>query len=41
MLKSPQRNWWDFLLETLHSIVDKFNLERPMLLAEQVEKVIF
>jgi hypothetical protein len=33
--------WWDFLLETLHSIVNKFNFEWPMLLAKHVEKVIF
>jgi hypothetical protein len=32
---------WAFLLETLYSIVNKFNFEWPMLLAKHVEKVIF
>jgi hypothetical protein len=30
IFKSPQQNWWDFLLETLHSIVNKNNFEWPM-----------
>jgi hypothetical protein len=41
IIKSPQQNWWDFLLEILHSIVNKFNFEWLMLLAKHVEKVIF
>jgi hypothetical protein len=41
IFKSPQRNWWDFLLETFHSIANKFNVEKPMLLAEQVRKLTF
>jgi hypothetical protein len=32
---------WDFLLETLHSIVNNFSFDWHMLLAKQVEKVIF
>jgi hypothetical protein len=41
-LQKPRgRNWWDFLLETLHSIVNKFNVERRVLLAKQVPKLSF
>jgi hypothetical protein len=39
IFKSPQRNWWDFLLKTLHSIVNEFNVERQALLAKQVPKL--
>jgi hypothetical protein len=35
IFKSPQRNWWDFLVETLHSIANKFNVELSMLHAKQ------
>jgi hypothetical protein len=38
IFKRPKRNWWDFMLETLHSIGNKFYFEQPMLLAEQVKK---
>jgi hypothetical protein len=36
-----KRNWWDSLMETLHSITNKFNVKRPMLLAKQVIKLTF
>jgi hypothetical protein len=41
IFKSPQQNWWDFLLEPLHSIVNKNNFEWHMLLARHLENVIF
>jgi hypothetical protein len=31
IFKSPQRNWWDFLLETLHSIANKIKAEQSKL----------
>jgi hypothetical protein len=40
-LQKPEQNWLDFLLETLYSIVNKFNFEWLMLPAKHVENVIF